>query len=151
MKPALRYTLVAIGGLVIGALGGTLFSWRYAISTWVPVTDLFVVVQASAWTSASRASENPAAYEDALRAYLSVLDTAIERDSTAVNRRMYAGDKALSLIRLSDIVAKRGAKDEANSLREQAASLCPVYGLAGCNADTLADLVNKLDQRLEHK
>jgi hypothetical protein len=138
MKPAIRYA-------VVGAAGGIYYSWHWAISTWVPVTDLFTVVQASAWTSASRDSGDPGAYEDALRTYLNVLDMAIERDSTSANRRMYKRDKQLTLIRLSNVVRKRGAGDDAASLRAQASALCSVRGSTDCSPETLAKLVEKLD------
>jgi len=146
MRPVLQYAIVATAGIAIGAVGGALFSWRYAITTWVPVTDLFVVVQASAWTTASRSNGDPAAYEDALRAYLRVLDTAMQRDSTNENRAIYLRDKALTLVRLSDVVQKRGAREEANSLRHQAEALCPAYGRNDCNAASLSELVKKLDR-----
>ena len=146
MKPAVRYAIVAIACVLVGALGGGYFAWRWAITKWVPVTDLFTVVQASTWTAASRDSGDPSAYEDALRAYLAVVDTAIERDSTGVNRRMYLGDKALGLVRLADVVEKRGAQGDSVTLRQQAAALCPVYGLADCNAESLSVLAKKLDQ-----
>jgi hypothetical protein len=132
--------LVGIAGAVIGAAGAMLFLWHWAISTWVPVSDLFSVVQASVWVSTTRENANASAYEDALRTYLAVLDTAIERDSSGVNQRMYRSDKALTLVRLSKVVSARAAGDAAAQLRVEAAALCPVFGLADCNADTLADL-----------
>ena len=144
MKPVLRYALVGVSGIAIGVLGGAVLAWRYITTTWLPVTDLFVVVQAATWSTASR-GRDPAAYEDALRAYIRVLDTAMQRDSTGENRRIYTGDKALTLMRLSELVERRGAEEDAERLRQEAGALCPGF-YNGCNVDSLADLVRKLDR-----
>jgi len=145
MRPWIRYSLIGAAGAVVGALIAVGLLWRWMVTTWVPVTDTFVVAQAATWISATRSSADSTAYEDALRAYLSVLDTAIVRDSAGVNVRMLRSDKALTLVRMADLAARRNAQAEALALRQEAEALCPVYGLNPCNADALSDLGRKLD------
>ena len=145
MSQVIRMALVGAIGIVIGAVGGAMWAWHYITTSWLPVTDLFVVVQAGTWTTASRGGD-PAAYEDALRAYVRILDTAMQRDYSRENKRIYAGDKALTLMRLSQLVERRGAAADAQRLRQEAGSLCPNF-YSGCNIDSLTELVQKLDSR----
>lgn len=147
MKSWQKYTLAGIVGAILGGVGTTFVYWNWTVNTLFPVTDLFAVAQANSWVSAGRNSGDSSKYEDALHAYISVIDTAIQRDVTEANQRVYRNDKALALIRLSALAASRGARDEAENLSAEATSLfCGERQSAECNPDSLSELARKIDQ-----
>ena len=137
---AVAASLGAVAGYHVGQ-GGTSDEAR--------AIDLFATAQSrfTAYQFAIRKDGHRSADESALRAYLEYLD-ARSRDAKAPSGNVYAFDKAIVLIRLSDYARSRRATDEADRLAKQADALCPSIGLGNCSANMLLATVRGRDRRV---
>jgi hypothetical protein len=136
---------IALAGL-LGASLGAYVGWHQALKT-VPVTDLFTSAEFSVFLAAQRNSGDVASYEDALRAHVSFTDTLLARDRDPTDQRLYTFQKAVSLMRLSQLAERRNATEEAARLAHDAENLCPVLRARDCSAESLRAHVQKLDGR----
>ncbi len=149
---ASRGLLLLMGCAVVVALAGAaaagFYFGRSDAQGEVPVVDLFTAAQ-SRYTSylfSVRRDGNDAAREDALRSYLSYLEMRA-RDKNAANEHVYAFDRALLLVRLSEIAQRRGATAEALRLTREAEAMCPSTGLHNCSANGLLTAARERDRR----
>jgi len=106
---------------------------------------LFAAAELSSYVSAVRTSGTDKAYEDALRANLTFNRLAKARDSDPSNQRMYDFDSAVTLARLSKLVAKRGASDDAQRFALEAEAACPATGTKDCSMDMLLKIAQFID------
>jgi hypothetical protein len=86
-----------------------------------------------------------AAYENALRAYVSTLDRLAATDTSEPMRRVYAADEALTLMRLADLAERRGASAESTRLTSDAVAACAAAGLPYCTSVELRVLMRTMD------
>lgn len=134
---------IAAAALVGGAIGFG-FGWKSGAKAG-PVFDLFTAAQFSTYVSAIRHNGTPAAYEDALRSSISLNDQLRARDADPSNQRMYLFDKALDLVRLSELAKERGATEEASRLSAEVEALCPNTGIRDCSFRKLVGVASYID------
>ena len=94
-----------------------------------------------------RKNGNSIADESALCACLEYLN-ARSRDPVALNPEIYSFDKAIVLIRLSDLARRRKSMNEANRLAKDADALCPSTRLRNCSANDLPATVRERDRQV---
>jgi len=93
-------------------------------------------------------AQNPdAAYESALRAYVSTLNRLAAPEMSEAMRRVYAADKALALMRLADLAERRGAAAESTRLTSDALAACATAGLPYCTSAELRERMREIDTR----
>ena len=141
----LTYLLV----LIIGGAIGFAFGNRYGLANLVPLTDFGVAIYTGMRASGEWLYGTDAAYENALRSYVLLLDNLSARDASDSIRKIYATEKALSLIRLADLAEKRGASAESTRLTSDALAVCSASGLPYCSSAELRQRAQKMDALLE--
>src|SRR5262245_1595005 len=110
-----------------------------------PVFDLFAAAQFGSYVAAIRHGGTDEAYEDALRSNLTLNKQLKARDADPSSQRMYDLDSAVTLTRLSQLAAKRGASDEAKRFELEAESLCPATGIRDCSLTKLLEVAQYID------
>jgi hypothetical protein len=133
-----------LGAAIAGGIVGFAVGWKQGVRAG-PVFDLFTAVQMSTYVSAMRSKGNQAAYEDALRSYVTFHEQAKMRDPDPSNQRMYSFDEAVALARLSELARNRGALDEATRIGREAEALCPKTGIRDCTLALLKEVVDFMD------
>jgi hypothetical protein len=142
---ALTHLLVLIAG---GAIGFALGS-RYGLANLVPLTDFGMAMYSAMHASGERLYGTDATYDTALRGYVLLLDNLGTREASESIRKIYASDKALSLIRLADLAEKRGASAESTRLTSDALAVCSTSGLPYCSSTELRERAQKMDAVFE--
>jgi hypothetical protein len=107
--------------------------------------DFEVAIYAGFLSSGERLYRSDAAYEEALRRYLSALNKLHVREGTEPVRQIYAAAKAFALIRLADLAEKRGASAESTRLTSDALAACATGGLWYCSSVELRQRARELD------
>jgi len=138
--------LCAVAAALLGGAVGFYFG-RSGSSTADPMIDLFATVQSrySSYVFGVRKDGNNDAHEGDLRSYLAYLDARVTERGSA-NANLYAFDKALALVRLSQIVQARGATAEADRMRKDADAKCVSTGLRNCSANYLLFIARQRDR-----
>ena len=141
-------TRIGIFVLVFAAGGGlgTYLGFRIAGGK-AFADEMAQVAHYSAYLDAQLAKGNDAAYEEALRGYLALLDMRSRSASPMFSEKVYAVDTALTYARLSVLASKRGANDEAAAYLTKASALCPKLGWEDCSAATITQVAGRLDKR----
>ena len=121
--------------LVGGAIGFAMGERRSASA--VPLVDSAVAMYAGLRTSGERLYGTESTYEDALRQYVTLLDNLEARNRSESDRRVYAADKALALIRLADLAETHGDSAESTRLTSDAVAACATRGLPYCTSTEL--------------
>jgi hypothetical protein len=98
-----------------------------------------------ALSQSAASSESDAAYERALRAYVSALEKLAAGNKSERIRQVYAADKALTLIRLANLAEKRGSSAEATRLTSDGVATCATAGLPYCTSAELRERVRELE------
>ena len=109
--------------------------------------DLYATAQSRYTSFLFGASRNGSSDEDLLHAYLTYLE-ARAREHDAPNANVYAFDRALALVRLSEIARGRGASGDAMRLQNEADAVCPATGLRNCSASELQSIAHQRDRRV---
>jgi hypothetical protein len=104
------------------------------------------VVHLSAYLSAQRSEGTDAAYEEALKAFLLVLDKRQGNWSPTRPDSVYAVDRALTYARLAMLARRRGAEKEASEYTDQSAVLCRRLGSQTCSGEQIAAAAARLDK-----
>jgi hypothetical protein len=138
---SLSYVLVLLMGGTIGFAIGN----RQTAAKPIPAGELDVAMYAGSPAANERLYGRDAAYENALRGYLAALDGLSARETSEAVRRIYAVDKVLSLIRLADLVEKRGDSAEATRLTSDALAICSTKGLPYCSSAELRQRAQGID------
>ena len=133
-----------LGAALLGGVVGFGVGWKQGVRAG-PVFELFTAVQMSTYVSAMRSKGSEAAYEDALRSYVTFHEQVMMRDSDPANQRMYSLDEAVALVRLSELAKRRGALDEATRIGAQAEALCPKTGIRDCTLTLLMEVAEFMD------
>jgi hypothetical protein len=138
--------LCAVAAALLGAAIGYFFG-RSGSSAADPMIDLFATVQSrySSYVFGVRKDGDNDAHERDLRSYLAYLDARV-RESGSANANLYAFDKALALVRLSQIAQARGATVEADQIRKDADAKCVSTGLRNCSANYLLFIARQRDR-----
>ena len=139
LAPILILVLLA-GGAIGFALGD-----RYGAARTVPLNDVGTAMYSGMTTAAERLYGTDATYERSLRGYVALLDNLSARDASESIRQTYAADKVLSLIRLADLVEKRGSSAESTRLTSDALAVCSANGLPYCSSAELRQRAQKMD------
>jgi hypothetical protein len=147
MRRFFVYGTWIVAAAVLAGAGGFYVGWHGALRS-VPVTDLFVAVQREAFVAALRNRGDDAGYEAALRSQLSFLDALHARDHDRWDDWSYRFNRVLTLARLSALVQKRGASDEAATLARDAEALCPKTGLRNCSISAIVQTAYIIDNGL---
>jgi hypothetical protein len=144
--------IAALSSSIVATLLGVLAGYFYGqsrVSSGADGIDLFAAAQsryASYLFGAGRGDDRISGEnEKALRAYLEHLDA---RATGASSKNVYAYDRALALIRLSDLARKRHNLDEAERLAGDAEAMCPSIGLGNCSANNLLATVRARDRKV---
>jgi hypothetical protein len=135
---------IPIAVFVLGAALGGYFGFRIAQPR-VFADEMARISHYSAYVDIQRANATDAAYEEALRGFLGLLNTARGNSSSGIPDRAYAFDAAVTYVRLSQLAAKRGAKEEATAFLGKASALCPRIGWKACSETILVDATERLD------
>jgi len=144
MNTAARIGLYVLVFVVGGSLG-TYAGYRIAEAKNF-ATEMAQVAHYSAYLDAQRAQGSDAAYEEALRGYIAVLDLRSKGPSPIFSDKVYAVDSALTYARLSTLASRRGAKEEAATYLMKASDLCPRLGWKDCSAATITEVAARLDK-----
>jgi hypothetical protein len=148
---SLRFVLSCLGTAVLAALIGAGVGFRYGQCDLVdpdrPI-DLFAASQSryTSYVFTVRKGGSDEANEIALRAYLGYLDER-SRNSGTANPNLYSFDKAIALIRLSEIAQRRGATADSAQLATEADAWCSSAGIRKCSANQLLGTVRERDRR----
>jgi len=137
---------LAIAGATGAALGAN--QARAEPATPAP-RDFDVAIYAGFLSSGEHLYRTDAAYEAALRRYLSALNKLRVREGTEPVRQIYAAAKAFALIRLADLAEKRGASAESTRLTSDALAACATGGLWYCSSVELRQRARELDWPFE--
>jgi hypothetical protein len=135
------YVLVFAAGGAVGTYVGFRIAEAKAFAH-----EMAEVSHYSAYLQAQRTQGSDAAYEEALKGYLTVLDMRSRGPSPIFPDQVYAVDSALTYARLSMLASKRGAKDEAATYLTRASDLCPRLGWKDCSAATITEMAVRLDK-----
>jgi hypothetical protein len=143
-KRSVAIVLWATGAALIAA--GIAFSigWKMGFRAG-PSFDLFSATQFGNYVSAIRQSGTDAAYEEALRAELTLNEQLKARDPNPSSRQFYDFDSMLTLVRLSEVAKKRGAEDQAIAFSAQAELRCAGIGIRNCSRTELLRMVRYSD------
>jgi hypothetical protein len=137
----LTHLLVLLAGAAIGFGIGN----RYGLASLAPLTDFGTAMYSGLRASEERLHSTDAAYENALRGYVLLLDNLSAHDRSEPLRQIYAADKALSLIRLADLAEKRGASAESTRLTSDALAACATGALPYCSSAELRERARGVD------
>ena|SRR5688572_22928575 len=135
------YLLVFAAG---GGLG-TYIGYRIA-ETKAFAADMAQVAHYSAYLDAQRTQGSDAAYEEALRGYIKLLDLRSKGSSPIFSDKVYAVDSALTYARLSFLASRRGAKEEAGAYLMKASDFCPRLGWKDCSGAIITEVAARLDK-----
>ena len=149
MKQRIVLALTHLLVLITGGAIGFAFGNRYGLANLVPLTDFGVAMYSGMHASGERLYGTDATYDNALRGYILLLDNLSTRDASESVRKIYAAEKALSLIRLADLAEKRGASAESTRLTSEALAVCSASGLPYCSSAELRQRAQKMDAVLE--
>lgn len=138
---ALTYFLV----LMIGGVIGFAIGERHGAAKLGQLSDFGVAMYAGFLTSSERVYGSDITYENSLRNYISLLDNLTTGDASGPTLQLYAADKALSLIRLADLVDKRGESAESTRLTSDALAVCSTGGLPFCSSAELRQRAERID------
>jgi tetratricopeptide (TPR) repeat protein len=144
MRLMARITLIVLL-LIAGAAAGAYLALRYAESK-SRFDERMDVMHFSAYLSAQRSEGTDAAYEEALKAFLLVLDKRQGNWSPTWPDSVYAVDRALTYARLAMLARKRGAEKEAAEYTDQSVALCPRMGWQTCSGEQIAAAAARLDK-----
>jgi hypothetical protein len=147
-----RTLVLALTYLVVLLVGGTLgfaIGNRYGSARLAPLDDFGAATYSGMLAAGERVSGTDATYENALRAYASLLDDLSARAVSNSVRQLYAADKALALIRLADLAEKRGASAESTRLTADALAVCATAGLPYCSSVELRQRARNVDALIE--
>ena len=112
------------------------------------VGQIAEVAYYSAFLEAQRSRGDDAAYEEALRGHLQLLDDRKGKPSLIdFAGTVVAFDSALTYARLSELALKRGATEEASRYLAHAAALCPKLGWRECSGEGIRAFAQGLDKR----
>ena len=142
-------TITRVGTYVLAfAAGGSIGAYVgfHAAEAKAFAHEMAEVSHYAAYLDAQRAQGNDAAYEEALKGFLAVLETRSKGPSPIFPDRVYAVDSALTYARLSILASKRGAKEEATALLVKASDLCPRLAWKECSAATITEMAVRLDK-----
>jgi hypothetical protein len=135
------YALTFVAGCAIGGYVGFRVSESQVLAS-----EMAQIAHYSAYLDAQRTSGNAAAYEEALRGYLMLLDAHSRGTTPLLSDRVYAVDSALTYARLSVLAANRGAKEEAQQYLTKASTLCPRLGWKECSSKEILEMARHLDR-----
>ena len=144
MKTAPRvasYFLVLAVGIAVGYYSGFWVGKGSALAFDMAETayySAFIEAQMSEGTNATR--------EEALRAFLAVIEKRKGHWTPTFSEKGYAVDAALTNARLSALAQKRGATREAQEYLNRAASFCPQIGWQDCSAEKILAFAQRLDK-----
>ena len=144
MKTIVRTGIVVLAlatGLAVGFYFGVKSSESHAF-----VGEMAEVAHYSAYLEVQRSEGDDAAYEEALRGYLALLEARKGKPSALFSERVHAVDSALTYARLSALALKRGANEEASRYLAEASALCPQLGWRECSAESITALAQRLDK-----
>ena len=130
---------------VVGCAVGGYVAFRVTESKAV-ANEMAQLAHYAAYLEAQRTSANDAAYEEALRGFLTLLDTSSRGPAPLFSDQVYAVDSALTYARLSVLASKRGAHAEARQYLVKASSLCPRLGWKECSTDEIVATARRLDR-----
>jgi hypothetical protein len=149
MKALVVVPLCLLAAALLGGIAGYQFGRSPSSAGADPMIDLFTAAQSrySSYLFAIRRDRNNEAHEDDLRSYLAYLD-ARAGDRGAANPNIYAFDKALARIRLSQLAQLRGATAVSIRLTEEADAICPATGLRNCSANNVLFTARERDRRV---
>lgn len=136
---ALSYVLVLLMG---GAVGYAIDNRQTAAK---PAAEAGVATYAGLLAANERLHGTDATYEHSLRGYLATLESVSNRETSDTVRQIYAADRALSLIRLADLVEKRGDSAAATRLTSDALAVCATNGLPYCSSAELRQRAQGID------
>ncbi len=145
MKRKAVVTLTYFLVLMIGGVIGFAIGDRHGAAKLEPLSTFSVAMYAGFLTSSERLYASDIAYENSLRSYISLLDNLTTGDASGPTRPIYAADKALSLIRLADLVDKRGESAESTRLTSDALAVCSTSGLPFCSSAELRQRAQRID------
>ena len=145
MKRRAVLTLTYFLVLTIGGVIGFTIGDRYGAAKLGPFSDFGVAMYARFLISSEGINGSDLTYENALRSYISLLDNLTTGDASVTTRQIYAVDEALSLIRLADLVDKRGESAESTRLTSDALVVCSTSGLPFCSSAELRQRANRID------
>src|SRR5215831_6078578 len=144
-------TLARVGiGVAVFALGVALgfYLGFQASDARFAVGQLAEIAHYGAFLEAQRSNGSDAAYEEALRGYLQVLNERRGKPSLfSASETVIAFDSALTYARLSALAEKRDAHEEATRYLNEATALCPKLGWRECSAETISAFAQRLDKR----
>ena len=135
-----RNALLALAFAAVFLIGGAIgfaVGERHDSAKLVPLMDYGVALYAGVRTSGERLYGTEGTYEDALRQYVLLLDNLEARNRSDSARRIYAGEKALALVRLADLAESHGESAESTRLTSDAVAACATRGLPYCSSSEL--------------
>ena len=138
----LLYVLV----FAVGAAAGGYVGFRAAESRAL-MNEVSEVAHYSALLDVQQSKGNDAAYEEALRGYLAVLERHKGSESPLLSGKVIAVDTALTYARLSALALKRGSHDDAKERLSRAVTLCPQLQWQECSGETITAVAQRLDKR----
>jgi hypothetical protein len=145
LVPALTYLVVLLVGGTLGFVIGN----KYGSARIASFDKLGLAVPSGMPAFDQRIAAADARYENALRAYASLLDELSLHAAPDFARQRYAADKALALIRVADLAEKRGASAESTRLTADALAVCATAGLPYCSSEELRQRAQNVDAFLE--
>jgi hypothetical protein len=138
---------VSIASLLVGLGGGLYLGFEFSRSQTFAEETLAFGRELVALNIA-RTSGSGAAYEEALRSHIASLQRNQRSAQPLMDEKGFAVDSALAYVRLSKLLAKRGANEEASRLLERAAALCPAIGWPDCSAQRIVSFAEEVDSNL---
>ncbi|MCB1809825.1 MAG: hypothetical protein KDJ99_33065 [Candidatus Competibacteraceae bacterium] len=144
MKIATRitsYVLVLVVGLAIGFYYGSRFGQAHAFAF-----DMAEISYYSAHMDMQMSEGTDATREEAIHAFLALVEKRSEQSNAFFTKKIIATDSALANARLAALAKKRGAVQEAQQYLNRAVSFCPQMGWKDCSAEKISHMVNQLDK-----
>lgn len=142
-----KWFALAAGCLVVGLVGGAYFGVRFAQSL-AAAEETLAFGQAVQGLEAARTSGNDAAYEEALRQHIALLQLNERGAQPLLGEKGLALDVALAYARLSMLARKRGADIESSRLLQKAESFCPTIGWPECSGQRIFAFASQVDSNL---
>jgi len=136
-------------GMLAALCAGVVSPGQYALAGIAPVASSRTAMPVDTPAAGAPMAGPDAAYETALRAYASLLGDLGTRAASDAERRLYAADRALALIRLADLAEERGASPESTRLTSDALAVCATAGLPYCSSEELRQRARSMDAFLE--